>query len=59
MKKKILICGSGGFIGSHLVKLLNREGYCVSGVDINTHEYAKYLADDSIQGVLRDPRFMK
>ena len=32
--KKVLITGSSGYIGQHLVKLLKKEGYEVFGVDI-------------------------
>ena len=32
MKKRVLVCGAGGFIGGHLVKRLNRRasGYAAS-----------------------------
>jgi nucleoside-diphosphate-sugar epimerase len=33
--KKILITGSSGYIGQHLVKLLKKEGYEVFGTDKN------------------------
>ena len=36
--KRALVCGAGGFIGSHLVKKLRSEGYWVRGVDIKRHE---------------------
>ena len=29
--QKALVCGAGGFIGSHLVKRLKREGFWVRG----------------------------
>jgi nucleoside-diphosphate-sugar epimerase len=32
--KKALVCGAGGFIGSHLVKDLKNRGYWVRGVDL-------------------------
>ena len=32
--KTALVCGAGGFIGSHLVKELKRQGYWVRGVDL-------------------------
>jgi GDP-D-mannose 3',5'-epimerase len=37
--KRALVCGSGGFIGGHLVNRLKREGYWVRGVDIKENEY--------------------
>jgi len=30
--RRALVCGAGGFIGSHLVKRLKREGFWVRGV---------------------------
>jgi nucleoside-diphosphate-sugar epimerase len=44
--KKALVCGAGGFIASHLVKRLKREGYWVRGVDLKLPEYAPTAADD-------------
>jgi GDP-D-mannose 3',5'-epimerase len=44
--KTALVCGAGGFIGGHLVKLLKREGYWVRGVDIKEHEFAPTKADE-------------
>ena len=38
MKKKILVTGSMGFIGSHWVKRLVAEGYKVTGIDIKPLE---------------------
>lgn len=43
--KKILVCGAGGFIGSHLVKKLKGEGHFVKGVDIKYPEYSETQAD--------------
>jgi len=43
--KKAVVCGAGGFIGSHLVKRLKREGYWVRGVDIKHTEFAPTAAD--------------
>jgi nucleoside-diphosphate-sugar epimerase len=31
--KMALVCGAGGFIGSHLVKRLKNEGFWVSGLE--------------------------
>ncbi len=44
--KKAVVCGAGGFIGSHLVKRLKREGYWVRAVDIKPTEFAPTAADD-------------
>jgi GDP-D-mannose 3',5'-epimerase len=46
MMKTALVCGAGGFIGGHLVKLLKRQGYWVRGVDIKEHEFAPTAADE-------------
>jgi nucleoside-diphosphate-sugar epimerase len=55
MNSKIaLVCGAGGFIGSHLVKKLKKEGFWVRGVDLKYPEYSKTGADDFIIGDLRD-----
>lgn len=53
--KKSLVCGAGGFIGSHLVRRLKREGFGVRGVDVKYPEFSKTEADDFILGDLRDP----
>jgi GDP-D-mannose 3',5'-epimerase len=54
-----LVCGAGGFIGSHLVKLLNREGYWVRGVDLKYPEFSPTHADDFVIGDLRDQTVCK
>lgn len=41
MKKLALVCGAGGFIGSHLVKKLKKEGFWVRGVDLKYPEFSK------------------
>lgn len=55
MQKRILVNGAGGFIGGHLVRKLNAEGYWVRAVDLKHHEYATLPADEFILGDLRDP----
>ena len=55
-KLKALVTGAGGFIGSHLVKLLKREGYWIRGVDLKYPEFSKTEVDDFVIGDLRDPR---
>ncbi|MBT8342274.1 MAG: NAD-dependent epimerase/dehydratase family protein [Desulfatitalea sp.] len=53
--KKALVCGAGGFIGSHMVKKLKAEGCWVRGVDLKYNPYWETLADDFVIGDLRDP----
>lgn len=53
--KTALVCGAGGFIGSHLVKRLKREGYFVRGVDLKYPEFSPTVADEFVIGDLRDP----
>ncbi|OGW25931.1 MAG: NAD-dependent dehydratase [Nitrospirae bacterium GWC2_42_7] len=55
MSKKALVCGAGGFIGSHLVKRLRKEGFWVRGVDLKFPEFGETKADDFVIGDLRDP----
>jgi nucleoside-diphosphate-sugar epimerase len=57
--KTALVCGAGGFIGSHLVKKLKKEGFWVRGVDLKYPEFSKTGADDFIIGDLRDPDVCK
>lgn len=52
--KKALVCGAGGFIGSHLVKRLKKEGFWVRGVDLKYPEFGETEADDFIVGDLRN-----
>ncbi len=54
--KLALVCGAGGFIGSHLVKRLKREGFWVRGIDIKFPQFAETQADDFLQADLRDPQ---
>jgi GDP-D-mannose 3',5'-epimerase len=52
-----LVCGAGGFVGSHLVRRLKSEGFWVRGVDLKFPEFSETEADDFIIGDLRDPEF--
>ncbi len=54
--KRALVCGAGGFIGSHLVKGLKKEGYWVRGVDLKRPEFSPTAADDFQVLDLREPR---
>jgi nucleoside-diphosphate-sugar epimerase len=50
---KALVCGAGGFIGSHLVKRLHEQGYYVVGIDLKQPEYWKTFADEFYELDLR------
>ncbi|MGD0288879.1 MAG: NAD-dependent epimerase/dehydratase family protein [Candidatus Binataceae bacterium] len=52
--RRALVCGAGGFIGSHLVKRLKSEGFWVRGTDIKHPEFGPTHADEFIKGDLRD-----
>ena len=56
--KTALVCGAGGFIGSHMVKRLKREGYWVRGVDLKRPEYSETEADHFVVGDLRNPELV-
>ena len=43
--KKLLVCGAGGFIGSHLVNSLKAQGHYVIGADLHYPLYAPTSAD--------------
>lgn len=49
-----LVLGGGGFIGSHLVRRLKREGLWVRSVDLKYPEFAETEADDFVIGDLRE-----
>lgn len=53
-QKTALVCGAGGFIGSHLARRLKQEGYWVRGVDIKNTEFSKTACDEFVVGDLRD-----
>ena len=53
--KTALVLGAGGFIGSHLVSRLKKEGFWVRGVDLKYPEFSESSADDFVIGDLRDP----
>jgi nucleoside-diphosphate-sugar epimerase len=43
--KKILVCGAGGFIGSHLVEKFKSQGHYVIGADLKYPLYNESTAD--------------
>jgi len=50
--KTALVCGAGGFIGSHLVKRLKSEGFWVRGVDLKYPDFSRTEANDFVIGDL-------
>ena len=52
--RKALVLGAGGFIGSHLVRRLKREGFWVRAIDLKYPEFSDTAADDFAIGDLRD-----
>lgn len=52
--KTAIVCGAGGFIGSHLVNYLKDKGYWVRGVDLKYPEFSESSADDFVICDLRD-----
>ena len=59
MTKKALVLGAGGFIGSHMVKRLRKEGYWVRGVDLKYPEFSETEANEFIRGDLREVGFVR
>ena len=57
--KTALVLGAGGFIGSHMVKRLKRDGYWVRGVDLKYPDFSMTEADEFIIRDLRDPDAMR
>lgn len=57
--KSVLICGAGGFIGSHLVNRMKAEGCWVRGVDLKYPDFSETRADDFVTGDLRDPQLCR
>lgn len=54
--KKALVCGAGGFIGSHLVRKLKQEGYWTRGVDLKHPEFSPTDADEFLVLDLREEK---
>ncbi len=57
--KTALVCGAGGFIGTHLVRRLKSEGYWVRGIDLKQPEFGASEANDFIQADLRNPHIVE
>lgn len=54
-----LVLGAGGFIGSHMVKRLRKEGYWVRGVDLKFPEFSKSEANEFVRCDLRHNDFVE
>ena len=52
--KKILVCGAGGFIGTHLVRSLQAQGHYVIGADLKFPEFSTTCCNEFYQVDLRD-----
>jgi nucleoside-diphosphate-sugar epimerase len=52
--KKILVCGAGGFIGTHLVESLKSQGHYVIGADLKYPAFSATAADEFHLVDLRD-----
>jgi len=67
MKKTVLVTGADGFIGSHLVEMLVKEGYKVKALSLyNSFNYWGWLEDivclneiEVLNGDIRDPHFCR
>lgn len=57
--KTALVCGAGGFIGTHLVTRLRAEGMWVRGVDLKLPDFCPTDADDFLVGDLRDENIVR
>jgi len=51
---RVLVCGAGGFIGSHLVRRLKQEGFWVRGADLKRPEFSPSAADEFMIADLRE-----
>lgn len=54
--KKVIVCGAGGFIGTHLVNSLKSKGHYVIGVDLKFPEFSKTEADEFYLADLREQK---
>jgi UDP-glucuronate 4-epimerase len=56
-RKVILVTGGAGFIGSHLVERLIKEGYFVFCLDNFNDYYDPELKENNISGFIKNPNF--
>jgi nucleoside-diphosphate-sugar epimerase len=53
--RKVVVCGAGGFIGTHLVNSLKQQGCYVIGADLKSPEYSVTTANEFRLMDLRNP----
>jgi nucleoside-diphosphate-sugar epimerase len=58
LNKTILVCGAGGFIGTHLVNNLKAQGHTVIGVDLKYPLYEDTRCNEFYKQDLRDAPFV-
>ena len=51
--RKALVCGGGGFIGSHLVKKLKEEGCWVRAVYLRDGSFCRYVIDQHFDEIFQ------
>lgn len=56
---RILVCGGGGFIGSHVVKACKARGDYVVAIDLKRPDFSPTEADELILGDLREQQFLR
>jgi len=54
---KILVTGCAGFIGSHVVERLLKDGHEITGVDCFDTFYSRSQKEKNLMGVLLNPKF--
>ena len=57
--KKMLVCGAGGFIGTHLVNSLKAQGHYVIGADLKYPEFSQTNCDEFYQYDLREQELVR